>query len=125
MLQIKCFVPRELVVKYFSAFFPKGILEVDFRILIAAGNLEVAHTIWLPHGTDGETRPRGEQRLALRLRAASVKAQLLAIGLQASILSSGKSWREIRPGDLETIPLTEERLEVHECLAAAALVSLP
>lgn len=40
MLQIKGFLRRELVVKYFSAFLPKGILEVDFRILIAAGNLE-------------------------------------------------------------------------------------
>lgn len=61
MLQIKGFLPRELVVKYVSAFLPKGILEVEFWILLAAGNLEIAHAIWPPHWTDGETRPRGEQ----------------------------------------------------------------
>lgn len=60
MLQIKGFLFRELV-KYFSAFLPKGILKVEFWILIAAGNLKIVHAIWLPHWTDGETRLRGEQ----------------------------------------------------------------
>lgn len=51
----RLFLPREQVVTHCSVFLLKGLLGVEFCLLITVGNLEIAHPIWPPHWTDGKT----------------------------------------------------------------------
>lgn len=63
MLQIKGFLPREPVVKYALVFLPKGVLEVEFWILIAAGNLEILMQSGRHTGQTGRLGPEESRDL--------------------------------------------------------------